>query len=63
VFDHSGQVHVFAQDRGARVATAIVQLIFRSPTPRDLHAQIEALLREEIADIERQVLADTRLSD
>jgi hypothetical protein len=50
-------------DRAAITAVAIIQLIFRSPTPRDLRAQIEALLRDEFADIERQVLADTRLSD
>jgi hypothetical protein len=53
----------FAQDRAAVIAAAVTQLIFRAPTPRDLRAQIEALLREELADVERQVLGDTRLRD
>jgi hypothetical protein len=53
----------FAQDRAAVVATAVIQLIFRSPTPRDLHAQIATLLRDEFADAARQALADTRHSD
>jgi hypothetical protein len=51
------------QDRAAAIASAIIQLIFRSATTRDLRAQIEALLREEIAEVERRVLADTRLPD
>jgi hypothetical protein len=53
----------YAQDRAAVVATSIIALIFRSPTPRDLRVQIEALLRDELADVERSVLADTRLAD
>jgi hypothetical protein len=51
------------QDRATVVASAITQLIFRARTVPNLRAQVEALLRDEFADIERQVLADTRLAD
>ena len=47
-------------DRAAVVATAIIQVIFRSPTPRDLRAQIEALLREEIHDLRRELIHEIR---
>ena len=50
-------------DRAAVVTTTIIQLIFRQPTARDLREQIEALLRDELVDIERQLLADIRLRD
>jgi hypothetical protein len=53
----------FPQDRAAVITTAVIALIFRSPTPRDLRLQIETLLREEFADAVRQALADTRLLD
>jgi hypothetical protein len=52
-----------ARDRAAVAATAIMQLIFCWPTPCDLRSEIETLLRDELADVERQVLADTRLPD
>jgi hypothetical protein len=48
-----------AQDRDAIVETAIIQLIFSSP--RNLRAKIESLLRDEIHDIRREVMADIRL--
>jgi hypothetical protein len=47
-------------DRVAVAATAIIQLIFRSPTPRDLRAQIETLLRDEMHDIRRELTAEIR---
>jgi hypothetical protein len=47
-------------DRAAVVATAIVSVIFRSSTPRDLRAQIEAMLRDEIHDIRRELIQEIR---
>jgi hypothetical protein len=47
-------------DRAAVIATAIVSVIFRSPTPRDLRAQIEALLRDELHDIRRELIQQIR---
>jgi hypothetical protein len=47
-------------DRAAVVATAILSVIFRSPTPRDLRVQIEAMLRDEIHDIRRELIQEIR---
>jgi hypothetical protein len=47
-------------DRAAVVATAITSVIFRSPTLRDLRAQIEAMLRDEFHDIRRELIQEIR---
>jgi hypothetical protein len=47
-------------DRAAIVATAITSVIFRSPTPRDLRAQIEAMLRDEFHAIRRELINEIR---
>jgi hypothetical protein len=50
------------QDRAARTADAIVQMIFRSSTPRDLLARIAAYLRDDYAELRHEILADLPLS-
>jgi hypothetical protein len=50
-------------DRAAVDTTIIFAMLFRKPTPRDLRAQIEALLRDEFADLRREILADIRSID
>jgi hypothetical protein len=47
-------------DRAVVVADSIVRIIFASP--RNLSAQLEALLRGEFADIARQARDETRLT-
>jgi hypothetical protein len=49
-----------AQDRAAVIATAVTQMIFSSPTPRDLRAQIETMLRDEIHDMRRALIEEIR---
>jgi hypothetical protein len=51
------------KDRAAVISAALIQIISPSATPQDLRMQFETLLRDEIADIKREVLADTRLPD
>jgi len=48
------------QDRAAAIATAVTQMIFSSPTPRDLRAQIETMLRDEIHDMRRELIEEIR---
>jgi hypothetical protein len=48
------------QDRAAVIATAITQLIFSSPTPHDLRAQIETMLRDEFHDMRRELIEEIR---
>jgi hypothetical protein len=55
--------HQQQKDHASRVATAILQIVFRHLAQRDLRDEIAAILRDEVADAERQVLADTRLSE
>jgi hypothetical protein len=45
-------------DRAAAIATAILQVLFQRPTPRDLRTRIETLLRDELADAARQARDD-----
>ncbi len=45
-------------DRAARVTGSIIQLIFTSP--RDLRAQIEALLRDQFHEIQQETLNEIR---
>jgi hypothetical protein len=45
-------------DRAAAIATAIMQILFQRPTPRDLRTRIETLLRDELADVARQTRDD-----
>jgi hypothetical protein len=45
-------------DRAAVDTTTILAMLFRRPAPRDLRAQIEALLRDEFADLRREILVD-----
>jgi hypothetical protein len=49
---------LFAQDRAAAAATAIVQTVFNSSMVRDLQAQIAAIVRDEIIAAVHQALAD-----
>ena len=49
---------VMTADRAAVIANSIVQIIFASP--RNLRAQIEALLRDEIDDLRREIINDIR---
>jgi hypothetical protein len=46
-------------DRAAVIANAIVQVIFTSP--RNLRAQIEALLRDEIDDLRRELIHEIHM--
>jgi hypothetical protein len=45
-------------DRAAVVTTAVLQLILSSSAPMAARNRIEALLRDEFADIERQAAAE-----
>ena len=46
-------------DRAAVVATALLQIILSSSTPRsELRQHVEELLRDEFADVERQAATD-----
>jgi hypothetical protein len=49
-----------ATDRATVVTRAIISTIFGSPTPRDLRAQIEAMLRDEFHDIRRELINEIR---
>jgi hypothetical protein len=49
-----------AQDRAAVIATAVTQIIFSAPTPRDLRARVEALLRDELHDVRRELIEEIR---
>jgi hypothetical protein len=64
--------HVAARDRAAVVTTAIIQIVasaLRRWNAGDLaalasvRAEIAATLREEFADVEQQILNDTRSDD
>jgi hypothetical protein len=46
------------QDRAAVIASAICRIIADTRGPKERHRHIEALLREEIADIAREIAAD-----
>jgi hypothetical protein len=48
-------------DRAAVVTTAVLQLVFSSSAPTAVRDGIEALLRNEFTDVERQAIADRRL--
>ncbi len=47
-------------DRAAVVTTALLQVL-SSSAPIEVRDGIEALLRDEFADVERQAIADRRL--
>jgi hypothetical protein len=47
----------------AVVATAIMLMVGTVPTDDPLRRQIETLLRDELADLERQVVAECRSAD
>jgi hypothetical protein len=47
-----------AQDRAARIADALVQILFSAAFVPDLKAQWASLLRDEIDDAVRQAFAD-----
>jgi hypothetical protein len=57
------QDHQWRIDRAARTTTAILQETLTSPPPPDLRARVEAILRDEFADLERQVVADLKTYD
>ena len=46
------------KDRAEVVATTLLQIVLLSSAPKLLRHQIEQLLRDEFADIERQAAAD-----
>jgi hypothetical protein len=50
-----------AQDRAAVITETIIQLIFSSP--RNLRAQIEALLRHQFHEIQQETLNEIRRED
>jgi hypothetical protein len=47
-------------DRAAVITTSILQLLFHAPTSPDLRQQIEAMLRDEIHDIRRELIGEIR---
>jgi hypothetical protein len=49
-------------DRATVATTAIMQMIATAPTKEEMQQAIEASLRDEFADIERQVAADREAS-
>jgi hypothetical protein len=49
-------------DRAAAVATAILQIVDAAPN-HALRQQIENYLRDEIVDLENQIIAERGLSD
>jgi hypothetical protein len=58
------------KDRASVIATAAIRIFadfvttwFRGDTFQGLHTALTEYLRDEIADIERQVASDTRLRD
>jgi hypothetical protein len=42
-----------------RIATAIIDIIFTQPTPRDLRALITSLLRNELKKVQAETRQDT----
>ena len=48
----------FHNDRAAVVAIAIRQIVSQTRDPIELLRRIEQFLRDEIADLERQIAAD-----
>ena len=53
--------HPFAHDRAYVVAVAVVQII--KTHPHDPVRVVAAYLRDELSDIEHQLINDLRLSD
>lgn len=51
------------RDRAAVTTTATLQLILSSSAPAAARDPIEALLRDELADIEHKAIADRRIDD
>jgi hypothetical protein len=52
-----------AYDRTSLAATAIMLMVGTVPTDDQLRREIETLLRDEFADLERQVAADRGSAD
>ena len=52
-----------AHDRAALAATAIMLMVGTVPTDDQLRREIETLLRDEFADLERQVVAECLSAD
>ena len=53
----------FIFDRAAVVTTALLQVFSSSAPHAELRQYVEELLRDEFADVERQVAADRGLGD
>ncbi len=55
----------FLMDRAAIVAKAILQIVgsVELDSPDDLHFQLTQFLRDEFADLTRQIAADRELCD
>jgi hypothetical protein len=51
------------RDRAAVTTTVVFQIIQSSSSPQSARLQIEAYLRDEIADIVRQTIADRERGD
>jgi hypothetical protein len=49
------------RDRAAVVTSAVLQLVLSSSAPTAVRDQIEALLRDEFIDAQRQAVADRGL--
>jgi hypothetical protein len=57
-----GEEGVVARDRATVVTRVLLQIIATAP-PEYLREHIEALLREEFADVQHQAIADRSLPD
>jgi hypothetical protein len=57
-----GEECVVVRDRAAVVTPALLQ-IFDTTPPEDLPQRVEALLRDEFEDVQRQAVADRSLPD
>ena len=53
----------YPQDRASVLATTLIGILPRHVRTPELHAEFAQILREEIHDIEQQVLNETRAED
>jgi hypothetical protein len=51
------------EDRAALVARAVIELLSAALREGELHRHLAELLRDEIADVQREAVADRDLSD
>jgi RimJ/RimL family protein N-acetyltransferase len=53
----------WGKDLATRLVDALIQMLFSSPLLREFRAQAIAMFLDEIAAIERRILAERRLPD